>query len=265
MTDKIAAEYGVFYTADGIHRVVGGMERMIFESGPAERDKLRELINALKSGISKEYGDMIAIVDPAPVQYDFVAIAETLMDDGLFDEAIEFLERFTPERPNYWKPKVVAPQEDYVYFWNRNEFDSYINFIRKGEPKNTRWLFPSYSKAHYLLAYLYIDQGNYQSGKIHLNKGLLLEPDHPKLLTEKGILLGRMGLEREALEVLKRVPNSRFWNTDLQKASAYRQLAVTFANLDQIAEAKKTLQKVITLCPEDDDLRDDLNYLRTID
>ncbi len=61
---------------------------------------------------------------------DFVAVAENLIDDNLIDEAILLLKESLIKMPIGWKPLNESPNHTNIYFWNEQEFRSFVEYNR---------------------------------------------------------------------------------------------------------------------------------------
>lgn len=70
-------------------------------------------------------------------------------------------------------------------------YSHYINVA--GENKDVVWLGNAYPKCCYFLAIICIERGDFTAASEFLQKGIELEPDNPKLLSEMGLLLGEIG------------------------------------------------------------------------
>src|SRR5437870_5758315 len=91
--------------------------------------------------------------------YNFVKEAEILIDKKRIDEAFLLLKESIKKMPKGWKPCVESSEKEDRFFWNKPEFLSFVEYNREKLNKSVFWRFPSYSKAHYLLAYILSDQG----------------------------------------------------------------------------------------------------------
>lgn len=198
------------------------------------------------------------------IYYDFVKEAQALSDSKQYDKAETLLREYVNKMPDDWRPFVEEPEFDKRYFWNQSEFISFCRYSRSNLDKSCKWVFPSYSKAHYLLAYILIEKGNFDEALDELDKGLELEPDHPRLLCEKGYILGRFGNREATLSLYRQAANSRPWNTVIQKTGALREEAVVLVDMRRYDEAEAAINQAIELNPEDESLKQELDYIRQL-
>jgi hypothetical protein len=103
------------------------------------------------------------------------------------------------EIPPDWKPFTESNDSINRFFWNQPEFLSFVEYYRAKLDKSVFWRFPSYSRAHFLLRFILSDLGRLRDALDEIEKGLVLEPDHPRLLCEKAYILGKLSDDESAL------------------------------------------------------------------
>ena len=196
--------------------------------------------------------------------YDFTKEAQTLINAKRFDEAVSLLQKSIKNMPAGWKPSIESDESLEIFFWNKSEFLSFVDYNRAKLNKSVFWRFPSYSKAHYQLAYIFSDQGNFEKALNEIEKGLILEPDQPRLLCEKAYVLGKMNDLETSLSYLQKAINSRPWNTVEQKIHALRDMAVTQTNLERFDEALDAINEALKIDPSSTELKRDFDYIKSL-
>lgn len=193
---------------------------------------------------------------------DWLTEAEKLLREEYFDKAENLLRKSIEEMPVGWKPLKKA-EIDTRYFWNQQEF---INFTEYHRPNvnSFLWSFPSYSKAHYLIAFILSEQGMFREALHEINRGLILEADHPKLLSEKAFIYAKLGDDEKSLYFYEMAATARPWITAQEKSRYLRDKAVTLMNLDRLDEAEKTLSKSQSLDPDNKELEKDFDFLKEL-
>lgn len=196
--------------------------------------------------------------------YDFTKEAQTLINDKRFDEAVSLLQKSVKNMPAGWNPCIESDERLEIFFWNKSEFLSFVDYNRAKLNKSVFWRFPSFSKAHYQLAYIFSDQGQFEKALNEIENGLVLEPDHPRLLCEKAYILGRMNDLETSLSYLQNAVNSRPWNTVEQKIHALRDMAVTLTNLERFDEALDAINDALVIDPDNTELKKDFDYIKSL-
>lgn len=253
-------EHGHFIPTSLYPRVRQAMREMAWNSEFETRKSILEMMRVMDEAASARGGNLLTILDAdAMTRNDPVNLADKMIQAGKeLEGVLESLEAILELKPDNWTNRLDFPDEEIISFWNENEFRSYVDYYQDQITKRLRWGFPSFSKAHYLAAYILAEFARHEEALGQLNSGLRHEPDHPKLLTEKGVLLGKLGFETEGLKYLKRAASARPWNTVSQVASANREYAIALSNLDEFDEAKRIMGTVVELCPDDLDFQEDL-------
>ena len=195
---------------------------------------------------------------------DFIAVAENLIENGQLENAYNLLKISIKQMPFDWKPYIESDKYINIFFWNKQEFLSYVECNKENFSKVIYWNFSSYSKAHYLLAYILIEQENYKEALVEIENGLALEPDHPKLLCEKAYILNKMGNDLNSLSLLQKAENSRLWITSAQKTHTLREQSIILSNLDRLEEAETTLTKAMLLSPNNKKLDEDFKFIKEL-
>jgi tetratricopeptide (TPR) repeat protein len=195
----------------------------------------------------------------------FVEFADSMIHRGEYLEAEQLLTKAVALMPCDWKPATETADFLKIAFWNTSEFETYVEFHR-AEPggKSLMWTYPSYSKAYFLLAYLAAERKDFDQALDAVSKGLDLEPDHPKMLCEKGFLLRHLNRPEEALETYQRAASARALTPLLVKADSLRGQGFALLDLNRLAEAEKVLKDSLALEPNSDAATDALDYISEI-
>jgi tetratricopeptide (TPR) repeat protein len=194
-------------------------------------------------------------------------IADGLIKRRELENASLLLVAFVAEIPPDWKPIKTLPDALEGYFWSSDDFISYVNYHRKELNEQSRiltWVDASYSKAYYLLAYIQAELGNYETALKMLEQGLLIEPDEPQLLNEKGYILGRKEDFEESLAAYTQALNARPWTPDSIKGVACRGRGVALIDLRRLDEAEEALRLSLVYAPGNETALRELQYIRNL-
>jgi tetratricopeptide (TPR) repeat protein len=191
--------------------------------------------------------------------------AEKLMNERKFDEAKSALNALLAGMPAGWKPVNEKSDEILVAYWDTEHF--LFCSTRDREQKGGKRIVlaqPSYSKAYYLLAYMSIESRNTREANGYIDKALELEPDHPTLLLEKGLILQLTRSYEEAVRRFDAVINSKGCVTDYEKARALRAKGVSLIDLGKLDEAEQALNESLKIAPNNKVALKELEYIRSI-
>lgn len=156
----------------------------------------------------------------------------------------------------------------YYKFWDQEEFLSYCHHLKENDSnKDVIWIGNAYPKCCYYLAIICIERGDFKSATKFLEKGIELEPDNPRLLSEMGLLLGEIGTNsgnrdfyNKAIHFYDKAFNSRQFNTDGQKARALRGIGFVLIELGEYDKAKELYEASLTW-EESDNARTELKLI----
>lgn len=165
--------YGRYNTADDFRRMRREMERVYDTLNGDARIKQAEIIRMMDEAANARSGNLVMVPDADLIfPHDIVAIIDRMVREDVPPEiVIEALEPVLHQCPPEWAPKAEFPHEDVIFFWNRNEFISYVDYYQPTITKSFCWYFPSYSKAHYLMAYLLVELGRLEEALGNLRQG----------------------------------------------------------------------------------------------
>lgn len=195
---------------------------------------------------------------------DFVIEAEAFINNKQFRKASELLQDSIENMPEGWKPYNESSNHDVRFFWNQEEFLSFVEFNRLNSNKSFSWEFPSYSKAYYLLAHILSEQNDFHGVLREIDKGLALEPDHPKLLCEKAFILGRLEDHTTSLLFYQKAVNARSWIISSDKALALRGQGFALIELGRLDEAETVLNESLLFAPNNTNALEELAYIRKL-
>ena len=191
--------------------------------------------------------------------------AEALMKERRFTEAKASLETLLSGMPPAWKAIAVNGDSIRVAYWDEEHFSvCFIKDSRNNIDKVIDWVLPSYSKAYYLLAYMSAGSRNLVEADKYIDKALALEPEHPTLLDEKGMLLQLMGDHENAVKHFNMVIHSNGCVTPYEKARALRGLGISLIDLGRIDEAEQAFQESLKIAPNNKVALAELDYIKKI-
>jgi len=195
---------------------------------------------------------------------DFVRAAEAFIINKQFRKASELLQDSIENMPEGWKPYNEFSTHDVIFFWYQEEFLSFVEFNRLNSKKSIIWKEPSYSKARYLSAHILSEQNDFHGALREIDKGLVLEPDHPKLLCEKAFILRRLEDHTTSLIFYQKAVNARSWIVSSDKALALRGQGFALIELGRLDEAETVLNESLLFIPDNTDALGELAYIRKL-
>ena len=176
----------------------------------------------------------------------FFEQAEPLIAKGAVSAAAPLLEKALELMPADWKPRVEHPDRLEVAFWDRADFVAYVTHTKP--TKQVLWVLPSYSRACYHLGFAAVERQDLASAERWIDRGLALEPEHPLLLCEKGLILGQSRRREDALAFYQRATRTFPWNSSWT-ARAHRGLGFELVELRQLAAAEAEFRRSLELEP----------------
>ncbi len=190
---------------------------------------------------------------------------EALIGQKKFAEAKSSLQAFVAGMPAGWKPVTEEGDNLRVAYWDLEHFLACALREREsGNKKRLVWARPSYSKAYYLLAFISLETGRKAEAKQHIDRALELEPDHPLLLCEKGLILQTMSEHEEAVGSFDTALRSKGCVTGPEKARALRGKGVSLIDLGRLDEAEQAFTESLKIAPGNRIALDELEYIRRI-
>ena len=190
---------------------------------------------------------------------------EKMMSERKFDEAKTALNALLAGMPAGWKPVNEKSDGIFVAYWDTEHFITCST--RDREQKGGKRIVlaqPSYSKAYYLLAYMSVQSRKSDEANTYIDKALELEPDHPILLLEKGLIFQLTRSYEEAIRRFDAVINSKGCVTDYEKARALRAKGVSLIDLGKLDDAEQALNESLKIAPNNKVALKELDYIRNI-
>ena len=111
------------------------------------------------------------------------------------------------------------------------------------------------------MAYIAIEELDYPTALVYLDRGLALEPDHPDLWHEKAFALSRLGQFEEARQSYLKQMDVRPWSSKLNTASAWRGVGNVLIDMNRLDEAEEALNKSRVLEPGNENAQIELQYI----
>jgi tetratricopeptide (TPR) repeat protein len=205
--------------------------------------------------------------EPAEIpQTNFIELAELMIQDREYFDAEQVLWEGVASMPSDWRPAIESDSFLQIAFWNNSEFEAYADYQSSLGPnlRSVLWTYPSYSKAYFLLAYLAGERKNFDEALVAVNKGIDLEPDHPKMLCEKGFILRQLNLPEDALEAYQEAAIARPLTNPSVRAEALRGQGFCLMDLHRLDEAEKVLKESLVIEPKKIAAVNALNHISTL-
>ena len=198
-------------------------------------------------------------------QKDIPSIAESMIQEGKRTDPENLLKDFVSELPPDWKPIEVYDTTINIAYWSTEEFIIHApHYDPDGSQKMVVWVTPSYSKAFYLLAFIYVERKDWFKAMAFIDQAISLEPDHPLLLCEKALILLHLGRHQEAHDLFVIAGEVRPWAPLNQRARALRGAAVALIDLKRFDEAEAFLKKSLEIEPENRVALHELDYIQKL-
>lgn len=168
-------------------------------------------------------------------------------------KAIKAIERNDLSSARRLLQEVVAnAPEEYVYsyeggdqlfikFWDGEEFFQHMTTVGQKQNKRIVWIPSVYPRAYFHLAFIDMENGEYQSALTHLEASLKLEPDQPVSLCEMALAYSKMGDHRKAFSLYEQTLEVKRYVTSNLKARALRGKGIELMDLEEWELAKKSL------------------------
>lgn len=203
-----------------------------------------------------EFSDQQLAADP-------VYAAEQMLYAGDMAGAQRALEGIVDATPKNWSPQRTEGHSVHVAAWSMHELmPTCLENALSGV--STRWIGPSYSKAFYMLAFIAIESGDFAAATLYLDEAVTLEPDHPLILSEIGLLLGQQQRYEEAVDVYLRAANARPSAPVEQRALGLRGAAIALIELDDLDRAERLLHESLALEPDSQVAQRELEYIASL-
>ncbi len=195
------------------------------------------------------------------VEVDPTNQANQLMSEGKFSEAINLLKPYVGNMPANWRARVETSDKILVHYWDQEHLTQCFIADALKDKKVDAILGESYSRAYYLLAYAYLELKDAKSANENLDRALVLEPDSPVLLAEKGTLNQITGHPDIAVAYFQKSLDSKACKLDKEWGKSYRGLGVSLIDLEKLDEAEKALYTSLKYSPNNKTAIGELNYI----
>ena len=177
---------------------------------------------------------------------DKVEQAIALIDAGKTAEARAMLEQVAANCPEFYVYDFGTLKEVHIKFWSLTEYLGYIALTRipgQEVEQEVIWLKSAYPRAYYHLARLELLAGNDDAAAAHLDKALLMEPDHPECLMEMAEISVRAGDSARAVEQFDLALGSRPYMPAAVMPQLLAGKAKQLAVMGRYEEAERCLQE----------------------
>lgn len=163
--------------------------------------------------------------------------------------------------PPDWDPVREEREFTIHAFWNTDEFFSYTAAFKDRGNGSLLWAGCSYSKLWWQLAEVNLEEDRLDNALVCVERGLALEPDHPILWIERGLILNRLSRHDEALATYKTAETIRDWAPVTQRARALRGQGAALIDLDRLNEAKQIFEHSLDLDPDNQVAKKEIEYI----
>lgn len=190
-----------------------------------------------------------------------ISQANQLISDGKYSEAINILESYVAKMPANWQARSETPEKISIYYWDKEHLTHCFTADTINDKKVDAIFDGSYSRAYYLLAYSYLELKDAKNADANLDRALVLEPDSPALLAEKGTLNQMTGRPDAAVAFFQKAIDTKACKLDRELGKAYRGLGVSLIDLEKLDEAEKALYTSLKYSPNNQTAIGELNYI----
>ncbi len=124
--------------------------------------------------------------------------------DSFFEEALILDEEGNPEAEKFYLLAIKNKESEVDAYCNLGILKSQQNDLAKSIDYLTKCLElePRHFEAHYNLANVYSDMGNYKLSKTHYEVSINIDPDFPNSYYNLGLVLISMKAYKEAIEAI---------------------------------------------------------------
>ena len=169
--------------------------------------------------------------------------------------------RNAPERYEFLRREGTRT---WVKCWTFVEFLAYVKQpdVRNGGQGEVLWKRSAYPRAFFLLAHMDVEERRFEEALQHLSAALRLEPDHPEVLYEVGLVHSLTGQHEKALQFMEAALACRPFNSDASRARALRGMGVALIDLGQFREAETRFKESLDLQPQNESALRELRYIQ---
>ena len=193
---------------------------------------------------------------------------ETAIQSEHWEDARIAIEESLSAMPADWKPiqRGVGDASTLICsFWDNAEFMSFVaNRSQPDAEMSVLWTDVSYSKRWWQLALVNRKQGLHRNALTCVERGLELEPDHPHLWMQKGLILSETKQYALALTAFETAATVRSWASPSVAAWALRQQGYVLIELGRLNEAKAVYGRSLELEPNSETAVREVEYIERL-
>jgi tetratricopeptide (TPR) repeat protein len=182
---------------------------------------------------------------------------------GLDLEEVERLLRpVIANTPRHYVNEFEKDGMRYVKCWDREEFMTYSAMQTPSEAARIVWLQNAYPRAHYHMAFVCVERGQWNEAIRWLDTGLELEPHQARFRLEKAQVLSAVGKHDDALGMYASVlKDARVVLSSAMRARALRGLGGQLIELGELDEAEACFVVSLEHDAESPVARNELEYI----
>ena len=190
---------------------------------------------------------------------------ETAIESERWEDARIAIEESLAVMPSDWKPMQRGDVDESTLicsFWDNAEYMSFLANRRQQDGEmSVMWDDVSYSKRWWQLALVNRKQGLHRNALTCIECGLELEPDHPYLWIQKGLILIETKQYAQALSAFETATAVRSWASASVVAWALRQQGYVLIELGRLNEAQAVYRRSLELDPNNETAGNELEYI----
>lgn len=209
--------------------------------------------------------NMAIAEDTEPQDSRLVDRAVELIQSAETEEAQSILMGVISRTPEDYSSKIESDGKLYIKFWDRNHFLNYAAWHEtNGRREEVIWLPNAYPRAYFYLAYIYFENGQYETATKILDEGLLLEPHNPKLINEKAQAMVGLGRYQNALPLYEDVLALRGFINPPDKALSLRGKGLVLIEEGQLEPAEECFRESLHYEADNKLAKDELRYIEVL-
>jgi tetratricopeptide (TPR) repeat protein len=178
-----------------------------------------------------------------------------------YKKAESLLGQLVSGMPANWQAFSEIGDSIFYAFWDTAEQNQ---CARENPQRTVVPIFPSYSRAFYLLGFIAMEAGNAEKALSQLDKALSLQPNHPVILLEKAGVLLKLKRPKEAYECFVLAEKPHYGSSSFILARASRGQGVALIDLGRLDEAEVCLDKSLKYEPDSKSTLNEIEYIRQL-
>jgi tetratricopeptide (TPR) repeat protein len=163
--------------------------------------------------------------------------------------------------PANWKAFSEIGDSIYCAFWDTTEES---NCVKEHPNRTIIPMFPSYSRAFYLLGFIAMEKEDAEGALSQLSKASSLQPDHPIILLEKATVLSKLRRPKEAYECFVLAEKPHYASSPFVLARALRGQGMTLIDLGRLDEAEVCFENSLKYEPDSKLVMNEMEYVRRL-